>query len=383
MKFLHVAASMSPEWGGPVTVLEGLIPALVRQGMECEVVTSSGWRVGTDVVRVPGAPIRCFDTGFPARVWTGYAAGMAAFLDQQLASGGIDVVYLHEIWHYPGFAAARAARRHGIPYVQTFHGALDRWRLRQKRFRKLAYRPVLKRQVHSAEALHVLTGAEKQQALDYGFTTTAFVIPNGIDPPPRDAATDTADFLSRHPRLQGKRVVLFLGRLHPMKGLDILARSFSRIASRIEDAVLLVAGPEEDGTESAIESILRSAGRRDRAVFTGMLTGGDKGAALACADLFVLPSHSEGFSNAILEAMAAGLPVVISGQCHFPEAAEHEAGFVVDNTESAVATAVITLLADEDLRIRMGRNGRRLVAERYTWDSVARSVIDMVRTFDR
>lgn len=384
VKFLHVTASMSPEWGGPVTCVQGLTSALVRQGMDCHVVTASGRRVGTDTVTIPGVPVRRFDTGFASRFWTGHSTGLSAHMDEQLAAGSFDVVYIHEIWHHAGFAAARAARRRGVPYIQVFHGALDPWRLRRKRFRKLVYsRAVLKRFVNSAAALHVLTEAEKTRAAELGFTAPAFVIPNGVDPGPRDASPDTSDFLSRRPKLRGKRVVLFLGRVHPMKGLDVLARAFSRVASSIEDAVLLVVGPDNDGAQGAVESILRESGVLDRVVFTGMLTGNDKAAAFACADIFVLPSHSEGFSTATVEAMAAGLPVVVSEQCHFPEAAEHDAGFVVRNDETAVANAVGALLLDDDLCARMGRNGRKLVAERYTWNVIARSVIDMTRNILR
>ena len=330
------------------------------------------------MVTIPGVPIYRFDTEFFARFWTAYSTRLSRFIEAQLAAGRYDLVYIHEIWHYASYAAARAAVRHGVPYVQAFHGALNLWRIRQKGFRKLVYAlAVQKRLVNSASALHVLTPTEKARVVELGFTKPSFIIPNGVDPDVMDALPDTSDFLGRYTQLNGKRVVLFLGRIHPVKGLDILARSFSMVASRIEDAVLLVVGPDEVGTRSTIESILRESGVLDRAVFTGLLTGNDKAAALACADLFVLPSHSEGFSHAILEAMAAGLPVVISEQCHFSEVAECDAGFVVENSEASVADAVGALLSDDDLRARMGCNGRELVTSRYTWDAIAGSVINM------
>ena len=379
-RFLHVTASMSPEWGGPVVGVQGLTSALVRRGVSCEVVAPVGRRVGIDVVAIPGVPVHCFDTAFFARFWTAYSPTLSAFLNERLAAGGCDLVYIHETWHYGSYAAAHAAIRHGVPYVQVFHGALDPWRMRQKGFRKHAYaRALQKRLANSAAALHILTRAEKARAAELGFAAPSFVIPNGVDSDWMDALPDTSNFLGRFARLNGKRVILFLGRVHPMKGLDILARGFSIVASRIEDAVLLVAGPDEGGTRSAIESILRESGVLDRAVFTGLLTGNDKAAALACADVFVLSSHSEGFSNAVLEAMATGLPVVISEQCHFPEVAEHDAGFVVETSAAPVADAISALLLDEERRVRMGRNGRALVAARYTWDAVAQSVIGMVR----
>ena len=384
LRFLHVTASMSPEWGGPVVGVQGLTSALIRRGISCEIAAPIGRRVGTDVAAIPGVPVHPFDTGFLARFWTAYSTTLSAFVDEQLATGNFDLVYIHETWHYGSYAAARAAIRHGVPYIQVFHGALDPWRTRRKRFRKIVYAwAVQKRLANSAAALHVLTQNEKAQVAERGFTAPSFVIPNGIDSDRTDAVPDTSDFLGRYPRLNGKRVILFLGRLHPMKGLDILARGFSIVASGIEDAVLLVAGPDEDGTRSAIEAILRESGVLDRVVFTGLLTGNDKAAVLACADIFVLPSHSEGFSHAVLEALAAGLPVVISEQCHFSEVAEHDAGFVVKTSAASVADAIGALLSDDELRVRMGRNGRELVTARYTWDAIAQSVIDMVHNILR
>ena len=371
---------MSPEWGGPVVGVQGLTSALVRNGVVCEIVAPIGRRVGTDVVTVERVPVHRFATAFFARFWTAYSTKLSAFVDEQLAAGDFDIVYIHETWHYGSYAAARAAIRHGVPYVQVFHGALDPWRVQQKRLRKFVYAwAVQKRLANSASALHVLTHTEKAQVEKLGVAAPAFVIPNGVDSDRTDAVPDTSDFLGRYTRLNGKRVILFLGRIHPIKGLDILARAFSIVASRIEDAVLLVVGPDEDGTRSAIESILRESGVLDRVVFTGLLTGNDKAAAFACAEIFVLSSHSEGFSHAILEAMEAGLPVVISEQCHFPEVAAHDAGLVVQASAAPVADAIGALLSDDELRTRMGRNGRELVTARYTWDAVAGSVIDMVR----
>ena len=129
-----------------------------------------------------------------------------------------------------------------------------------------------------------------------------------------------------------------------------------------------------------MESILTSGGVIDRTIFTGMLTGKDKLAALSSADIFVLPSYSEGFSIAVLEAMAARLPVVISEGCNFPEVSEHDAGFVVEANEKPVAEAISALLSNSDLRARMGENGRKLVSERYTWQAAASKIADLYRT---
>ncbi len=370
LNILHVTPSMSPQWGGPVAVVSQLIPALSDEGIHCEIATASGHRVGHDPASLRDVPTHVFHANLPARIWTAYSKDLTRFLDENITQ--FDLVHAHEIWHHPAYAAFQAARKNAVPYILTPHGELSEWSMRHKRWKKRIYtKAVLDRVLRNADALHAITPAEKDRIAQLGYQTPVTVASNGIDPAPFHNLPDPSDFLAGFPTLNGKRVILFLGRLNPTKGLDILARAFSSIARRFPDAILLMAGPDEEGGQRAMESILRSEGVLDRAIFTGMLTGADKFAALSRADLFVLPSYSEGFSIAILEAMAARLPVVISEGCNFPEVAEHRAGFVVQASDAPVAEAMSALLSDPDLSAQMGERGRRLVTRRYTWKAAA------------
>lgn len=381
MRVLHVTASMSPEWGGPVTAVAGLAEALAGLGVDCEILTTVGRRVGNDPIEVPGAPMHRFATDPPARLWTAWSRAAAGFLAGE--AGRFDLVHVHETWHHPGCAAFRAARRHGVPLLLSVHGALNPFVLRHYHAlrKRLFLWAVQDRILRSADAVHALTDAEKEAVRARGRTAAVFVAPNGVSlPRVEEGAAGAAALLERHPELAGKRILLFLSRLQGKKNLEGMARSFVEVASRFPDAVLLIAGPDEDGTGRRAASILERAGIPERAVFTGLLTGADKAAAFACAEAFVLPSFSEGFSNAILEAMAAGLPVVISEACNFPEVAERGAGFVVEADDGAALTgAVCALLADEGLRARMGRDARRLVRERYGWPAIAESFLGLYR----
>ena len=372
---------MSPEWGGPSVAVAGLTAALEQHGVSSEIVTTTGRRVGTDLLPTPQAVIHAFHTEFPAPFWTAYSRDLARFLGDAIPS--FDVVHIHTLWHYPGYVASRVARRHHIPYVISPHGALGGPALRHKWLRKWVYRKfILDRILRSADALHAVAQAEQVHVARIGCQTPAFVSPNGIGLDQLDAfaSPDTSDFLAKCPQLKEKCTILYLSRIQSLKGLDVLARSFVAIASEFKDAVLLIAGQDEDGTQDEVEGILQSAGVLDRVIFTGILTGSDKMAAFACADLFVLPSHSEGFSNAVLEALAAGLPVVISEQCNFPEVGDAEAGFVVPAEDAPVTRAVGALLSHAGLSAYMGRNGRQLVEERYTWPAIAESMADFYRT---
>ena len=379
MNVLHVTPSMSPQWGGPVAVVSELISALTDEGVHCEIATTRGHRVGDDPTAPPDVPIHVFDSSLPARIWTSYSSAMVRFLGENISR--FDLIHIHEIWHHAGYAAYKAARRNPIPFVITPHGELGEWHLRHKAMKKRVYMTlILDRMLRSADALHAITPAEKSRIVELGYDTPVTIAPNGIDPAQFDILPDPSDLLDRFPVLKGKRIILYLGRLNPTKGLDILARSFSRISHRSPDTVLLVAGPDEEGGRRQMESILRYEGVAEKVVFTGMLGGEDKMAVLALADLFVLPSYSEGFSIAVLEALASRLPVVITKACNFPEVEEHGAGFVVESNEEALSGTIGKLLSDPYLRASMGECGRKLVAERYTWQATASKIADLYRT---
>ena len=370
---------MSPEWGGPVTALQGLTAALEEQGVQSEIATTRGRRVGESDAPTPHSVVHRFDTDILARFWTAHSRHVAKFLKNRIRE--FDVVHVHEIWHYPGYVGFRAARECRIPYVLSPRGELHEQRLRHKRLKKRLYMTMLQSQIiDSADSIHALTMAEKTRIRQLGFTAPVFVSPNGVRLiHVQNSAKDVPAFLSRYPQLANKRIILFLGRMHSIKGLDVLAESFSKIAEKFQDSMLLLVGPDEDDTIRRMKSALRSSGNLDRVVFTGTLTGSDKWVAYHCAHTFVLPSYAEGFSNSVLEAMSAGVPVIISEQCNFPEVANHGAGFVVEAREQHVTDAITALLSDDDLHRRMGQNGRRLVSERYTWPNIAASMSGLYR----
>ena len=378
MRVLHVVPTMSSEAGGPPVALRGLTTALAGVGVGCEVLTTAGGRFHEAPLEVPDAPVHSCPASQLSVLWNSHSPELAEFVERRISD--FDIVHVHELWHYPGFVACRAGRRHRVPYLVSLRGGLDRVALRQKSARKWLYmRLVQRRLLSSAATLHALTSVEASHANALGVRTSVTVLPNGVASNLRQAIDELEPtaFLERYPQLADKRVVLFLGRLTANKGLELLARSFIGVASRFEDAALLVVGPNEGDTQARATRLIEAAGVIDRVTFTGALDGDDKLAALACADVFVLPSYAEGFSNAILEALAAGLPVVISEHCNFPEVAERGAGLIVRNDIGEIGGAVSGLLLDETRRREAGRNGRRLVEERYTWPAVGQAFADL------
>jgi glycosyltransferase involved in cell wall biosynthesis len=164
--------------------------------------------------------------------------------------------------------------------------------------------------------------------------------------------------------------VLFLGRLHPKKGLELLLPAFARLPG---DALLVIAGPDSDGYRARLEALAAGLGVGHRLLFTGLLLGRDKWAALVDADLFVLPSYQENFGIAVVEALAAGTPVLISDQVNLHrEVRGAEVGGVVPLDPEALATDLARWMGDANLRREAGAQGAALVRERYLWGPIAR-----------
>ena len=279
MRILHVAASLSPEWGGPVRGIAGLTQGLEARGVQCTVFAARGRLVGTDCLSLAGVETHLFPTSSLARIWTACAPGLSRALHQIVAD--YDLIHMHAIWHFPHYAAYRAARAAGKPYCVSAYGNLNSWALSQKKLKKWLYMAVAQRPIlQRAAALQATTEVEKQQIQSKGFTSPVAVIPSGITPESVGPLPSRDQFLKCYPNLSKRQIILFLGRIHPVKGLDILASAFGRIAQTRDDVCLVIAGPDNDGYRAQVEMMLREIGALDKRIFTGMLTGQDKPASL-------------------------------------------------------------------------------------------------------
>ena len=368
---------MSLVWGGPPRSVQGLTATLTKNGVHCEIVTTQGQRTGTDPIQVPGVDVHSFDTDFLGNHWTGHSVDLAEFIEEQVSR--FDLVHIHEVWHYPCYVAWRSCRKHGIPYVVSLRDGMSAWSLRTKAVRKWIYRKLVQdRILASAAALHAITQTESEHLGALGYKSRKAIIPNGILVDPFMDFPDTSDFLAKYKALQGKRVVLFVGRIMKKKGLDILMRAFAAIADKFQDVALLIVGPDEGGNQSKLEKFLHKADLSHRVVFTGLLTGHDRLAAFGCAEIFVLPSHSEVGSRVVLEAMASKLPVILSEGCQFSEVAEYQAGYITKLDNTSLAETIDTLLSlDRDRLVRMGGNGQKLMLEKFSWERMAGQMLNL------
>jgi glycosyltransferase involved in cell wall biosynthesis len=211
-----------------------------------------------------------------------------------------------------------------------------------------------------------------------GLKSLAMIIPNGIFVEEIEPLPAAGMFTLRHPRLKGRQFILFMARLHEKKGLDYLAKSFALLARSRPSVDLVIVGPDE-GARAGFEQAIASAGLTDRVHIIGALYGVDRIAALVDAACFCLPSRQEGFSIAILEALACGTPTIISEACFFPDVGHMGAGEIVPLEPPLIAAALARVLSDPDRARQMSDAGRRLVRSTYTWPMVAERSIQVYR----
>ena len=278
-----------------------------------------------------------------------------------------DVIQVHGIWTGHSSATLALAVKYQKPVIISAHGMLDGWALRHKAWKKMVYsRLVEHRTISRGVCLRALTKIEAENYRDYGLSLPVVVIPNGVDAP--ELATPS-EFLEAYPQLRGKRLILFLGRIHKKKGVDLLVDAWKAISPELEGAHLVIAGPD-DGALGRIEST--------SITLCGLLTGSLKWSAIAAATVFVLPSFSEGLSMATLEALWQGVPVMITRECNFREAESLDSTFVIEPTVPSIVAVLRRVLSHTagELRER-GKTGSNFVRGQYAWPVVAQQMADV------
>lgn len=311
--------------------------------------------------------------------WMGrlsYSKGLKQALDEHIPT--VDLVHIHSLWTLPNSYGSLLAYKHGKPVVVSPHGSLESWAMKRSGWKKRVCEYWFQRkELERAQCIHALCDAEVEGFRSFGLTNPVAVIPNGVDLDAFANMPDSTEFTNLFPHAKDKRIVLFLSRVHPKKGLAHLLKAWKQIVHDYHDVILVVAGPD-DGHLTAINDLTTDLELQNQVLFTGALYGREKLAAFSAAEFYVLPSFSEGFSMAILEAMASELPVLISDKCNFPEVSEFNAGLVVSANALDTEKGLRELLSmGQSERINMGRQGRALIESSYSWDQIAQKYLDL------
>lgn len=359
LRVLHVISSVSRLRGGPSVTVHNMLKALSRRGVAVEAAATDD-DGGAGRLDVPLD--RCVDfegqrVRFFARQTCKYAfsAPMRSWLRSNIQR--YDIVHTHELFTFAPLAAARQARLARIPYVMTPHGALDTWGMRNKsRFVKAAsVRLVEGPLLAAAAAVNFMTTLEQARAAKHGLSFRPLVLPVGIVEPDdlRGSSMQPIDPLAGDPR----RMLLFLARIHPIKCADVLLRAFAGLEDR--ESILVIAGGGDRPLVDSLQSLAGELGIGERVKWVGFASGAAKRWLLSRATLFALPSASENYGIAAVEAMHAGLPVIVTTGCGLADfVRRHGAGIVTDGSVTALRSALEALLADNELARGMGEAGR-------------------------
>jgi glycosyltransferase involved in cell wall biosynthesis len=370
MRTLHVIPSLAESDGGPSKAALEMCRELTRRSHNAEIYTTNATAQSRSDVLL-GQPLSVHGvnvTYFPINGGTyyKYSYSMAAALKATIPR--YDIVHIHSLYQFPSTAAAHYCRKYRVPYILRPHGTLDPFLYKRHPLRKRIYELMIERRnLAAAAAVHFTSEEELRLATRSGLDFKGAVVPLGVElDDPLPCAARAADSL--WPELRGKRVILFLSRINFKKGLDILAAAFGEVHKVRADAHLVIAGPDIDGYGTKVREWLTAAAALEAATFTGMVLDTRKAALLSRADLFVLPSYSENFGIAVVEAMGAGLPIVISNRVNiWREIDAAHAGFVVTPDARELATAILALLDNPGMARSMGERGHRLAREQFSW----------------
>ncbi len=391
MKVLHVIPAVASVRGGPSHAIFAMVKALRSQGIDAEIATTNN--AGSTVLDVPfhrcieyqGVPVWFFPQ-FPAPQSGSFSLGkdkafiFSSDLTQWLWPNlrNYDLLEAHYLFSYASTCAGAIARAHKIPYIVRTIGQLAPWALAQSQLKKNLYSVLIERRnLNRAAAIHCTSTGEVEDVRSFGIQTPTFTLPLGVDlpklvPEAKQKLHDRYNIPADTP------IVLFLSRIHPKKRPDLLLKALRQVADQNQDCYLLLAGDGDAEYLAYLMDLVTSLGLTPRTAFTGFVTGADKILLLQGSDLFVLPSFAENFGVAVAEAMAAGLPVIVTPDVQIsPEVLSENAGLVVDGTVDAVSGAISRLLASPEERQEMGNHGQQFVKQCYSWSAIGHNLAEV------
>lgn len=383
LRVLQIVPSLSLVYGGPSQMVLGLSKGLAAQGAEVTILTTdANGDVGQAPLDVPinqpvyqnGYQIRYFHCS-PFRRYK-FSINLLKWLSQN--AHNYDLAHIHALFSPVSSFAAAIARSKHLPYILRPLGTLDPADLRKKKQLKQIYAALLERpNLAGAAAVHFTSDQEAKTSQRFGVATRDWVIPLGVELPSAEAMPQTElrqrlGITDQHP------IVLFMSRIDPKKGLNLLLPALEQLQTEGVPFHLVLAGgnPQDPQYETQIRERIQTSALANRTTLTGFVSGVFKTQLLQAADLFVLPSYYENFGIAVAEAMTVGVPVVISDQVHIWQEIERaEAGWICSCDVTSVTKKLRQALHSTEARQQRGANAQTYALQHYSWDAIAQQVI--------
>lgn len=383
MKVLHVIPSVAPVRGGPSEAVLKMVQALNAIGVETEIATTND--NGSQLLDFPLG--KCIDYHqVPTRFFSrfsppihslrefAFSLGLTNWLWHNIQS--YDLLHVHAIFSYASTAAMTIARLQKIPYIIRPIGQLCTWSLEQSALRKQLYLKFFERaNINYSHKIHFTTPAEQQEAAHLNLSCASFVLPLGISIAPKIA--HARQNLRRHFNLPAEEpIILFLSRLHLKKGLDYLIPALGKLSNHRFTFVLAGGGTPE--YERYLKSLITNHGLEKKSHFTGFVKGEFKDLLIQGADLFTLTSHSENFGVAVLEALAGGVPVLVTpGVALADVITQQQLGYVSALDVNAIASTIEQILSHPEQMREMGDRARQFIINNYRWDTIAEKMVSV------
>ena len=297
-----------------------------------------------------------------------HSFGYAPELWKDLSQGDYELLHIHGLWMYPQFVSLKWQKRFGRPVVISVHGMLNTWAVRHSSWKKKLVRMVFaSKSLATAACLHALSEGEYRAIRQYGLKNPVAIIPNGIELPPDEGK-----------RVQGteKKTLLYLGRLHPIKGLDLLIEALGLLADSgsefLQHWEVKIVGSGQPAHQEMIEKEVINRDLEDVVFFLGPLYDREKAEVLRSASAFILPSHSEGLPMSVLEAWSYKLPVLMTRECNLSEGFEAKAAIELDLNAAGMAGQLDKLGQMTPSQLdEMAENGYQLVRTKFNWKKIA------------
>lgn len=378
MKVLILTPAFIPsEFGGVKMQSYYLAKWLVKKGHEVTVYTSNACNISKNLDKVGASIVDGINVIFFKNYATNkhffqfFFPGIVSYLKKNLKE--YDIVHIHEIRTFQSFITYYYCKKYNEPYVISPHGSLPQ--TPYKTFLKKVYDYLIGYKIlRGASKIIAITPTEMEDCKKIGLPDDKIAqIPNAVDLNEYSELPKKGVFRRKYNICNGDNIILFLGRIHKIKGLDMLVSAYAELLEDRKNIRLVIAG-QDHGYLHEIKSLIKKLNIDDAVIFTGFLSGENKLSAYVDADVYVLPSIYETFPVTVLEACACGTPVIVTDQCGIADVVDGKIGYVVDCDKDKLRKAIFKILSDDGLRKRFTEEGRRLVMDEFEWDGIVKKI---------